>query len=191
MDWEHLLSTYGYLAVLVGTFLEGESILVAGGIAAHEGYLQLPWVIAAAFIGSFTGDQLFFFIGRLQGRKLLAKHPKWNARVNRVHKLMERWHTIFILGFRFLYGLRTLSPFVLGTSDVPTRRFFFLNMIGAAVWAIAIGGMGYIFGSVIELFIGRAKHYQLPILIGVAIVLGIFSIAMHIRSGRNNIPPAL
>ena len=112
-DWQYLLSTYGYLAVFIGTFLEGESILVIAGFFANRGLLSLPYVIAAAFFGSFSGDQLFFLIGRVHGKKLLAKYPRMEARVHKVFRLFERWHTVYILGFRFLYGLRTLSPFVL------------------------------------------------------------------------------
>jgi len=60
MTLESIVDTYGYVAVLLGTFLEGETILVLGGFAAHRGYLALPWVIVAAFFGSLCGDQLFF-----------------------------------------------------------------------------------------------------------------------------------
>ena len=59
-----LIQNYGYWAVFVGTFIEGETILLLGGFAAHRGYLALPWVIVAAFFGSLCGDQLFFFLGR-------------------------------------------------------------------------------------------------------------------------------
>ena len=64
MTLQSLIDTYGYLAILVGTFFEGETILVLGGFAAYRGYLHLPWVIIAAFVGSLCGDQLFFFLGR-------------------------------------------------------------------------------------------------------------------------------
>lgn len=184
MDWQYLVVNYGYLAILVGTFLEGESILVIGGFAAHQGYLHLPWVLMSAFIGSFAGDQLFFFIGRFQGKKLLARYPRWQARVMRVHQLMERWHTTFILVFRFLYGLRTISPFVIGTSPVGTRRFFFLNMIGAAVWAVTIGVSGYLFGEVLELALGRVKQYEKWILLGIVVIGVTVTLGLRWRSRR-------
>ena len=57
---ESLIENYGYLAILIGTLLEGGTILVLGGFTAHQGYLALPWVILAAFAGSLCGDQLFF-----------------------------------------------------------------------------------------------------------------------------------
>lgn len=181
---EYWLSHYGYAAILIGTFLEGESILVMGGFAAHEGYLSLPGVLLAAFLGSFGGDQLYFLIGRRQGRKLLARHPKWQARVNRVYTLLARYQTVFILGFRFLYGLRTITPFVLGTTDLKTRRYFILNMIGAIVWAIGIGGAGYLFGEVVQRYIGRAKQYEGKIFLAIAVVGTVLVALGHLRQRR-------
>jgi len=78
---ESLIETYGYLAILIGTFLEGETILVLGGFAAHRGYLALPWVILAAFIGSLCGDQLFFYLGRKHSQMILAKRQSWQSRI--------------------------------------------------------------------------------------------------------------
>ena len=69
MSLEELVANYGYTAVAIGTFLEAETILLLGGFAAHRGLLELPWVIVCAFLGSFVGDQAFFYIGRMNGEK--------------------------------------------------------------------------------------------------------------------------
>lgn len=74
MTFESLIKEFGYLAVFVGTFLEGETILVVAGFAAYETYLELPLVILFAFLGSLFGDQLYFFIGRYKGQSLLKKY---------------------------------------------------------------------------------------------------------------------
>jgi membrane protein DedA with SNARE-associated domain len=55
--------------ILVGAFLEGETLLVIAGFLAHRGYLGLPFVIAAAFAGTLAGDQLYFHIGRMYERQ--------------------------------------------------------------------------------------------------------------------------
>ena len=68
MTLESAIHSYGYWAILVGTFLEGETVLVLGGLAAFQGFLSLPGVILAAFVGSMCGDQLFFFLGRRYAR---------------------------------------------------------------------------------------------------------------------------
>lgn len=170
MTLEFVIETYGYPAVLIGTFIEGETVLVIGGLAAHLGYLKLPWVIVAAFIGSLSGDQLFFYLGRRHGQTMLAKHPAWQVRVEKVHKLLDGYSTSLIIGFRFLYGLRTVTPFVIGMSRVPTRVFILLNAAGAVIWAVAVGTGGYLFGHALEAIIGDIKRYEHYILAAIVII---------------------
>jgi membrane protein DedA with SNARE-associated domain len=167
---ESLIDTYGYVAVLVGTFLEGETVLVLGGFAAHRGYLALPWVIMAAFLGTLCGDQLFFFLGRKHSQTVLARRPSWKARADRAQRLLERFRTPLILVFRFMYGLRTVIPFTIGMSTVPTREFIFLNIIGALVWALVVGTGGYLFGHALEIVIGNIKHYEQEVLGAIAVI---------------------
>src|SRR6059058_2388420 len=116
MSIQDFIEAYGYWAVLVGTFLEGETILVLGGFAANRGYLDLPWVIVAAFLGSFSGDQLYFYLGRHYGRRIIAKRLSWQVSAEKVYRLLERHQTLLILTFRFMYGLRNVTPFALGAS---------------------------------------------------------------------------
>ena len=82
---ESLLASYGYPIVLLGTFLEGETVMVLAGVAAHMGYLSLDWVIACGFCGTYIGDQLYFYLGRKHGKTMLARHPAWHcARGSRI-----------------------------------------------------------------------------------------------------------
>lgn len=143
MDIAAWVQSYGLLAVGIGTFLEGESVLlVAGGAAAH-GHLPLASVIAVATIASFLGDQLFFQIGRRHGEALLARFPALGPRAQRARTLLERHHVAVILSIRFLYGLRIAGPVAIGMSRVPWPRFLLLNLAGAAVWAALVAGIGY------------------------------------------------
>ena len=135
-----------------------------------RGYLALPWVILAAFVGSLCGDQLFFFLGRRHSQAILARRPSWKVRVDKARGLLERFRTPLILVFRFLYGLRTVAPFVIGMSEVPTMQFVFLNAVGALVWAIAVGTGGYLFGNALEIIIGNIKHYELQAFGAIAVV---------------------
>ena len=178
-----LLDTYGYLALVVGTFLEGETVLVLAGFAAHRGYLSLPLVILAAFTGSFLGDQLFFHLGRRKGEAFLRRRVTWVPKVERVQGLIERHHLPFILGFRFLYGLRTVSPFAIGMSDVPTRRYLVLNLIGAAVWAAAVSYLGYSLGEAAEALLGQIRRYELGIFAAIA-ALGTILWGVHFARRR-------
>lgn len=158
---DELISRYGYLAILLGTFLEGETILVLGGLAAHKGLLWLPGVVACAFVGSVASDQLFFFIGRRRGAAFVARRPRLQAGLARVRGVVDRHATLLILSFRFLYGLRNVTPLALGMSRVSALRFALLNVVGAAAWSIAVGGLGWWVGSAARQLIGHLEHYEL------------------------------
>jgi membrane protein DedA with SNARE-associated domain len=174
---ESLLATYGYPILLIGTFMEGETVLVLGGIAAHLHYLSLDRVILCGFCGSLCGDQLYFYIGRRHGNVLLARRPHWQANAQRVLRKLERHQTLLILSFRFLYGLRTVTPFVIGMSDVSWSRFAILNVIGAAVWATCLGFAGFYFGKAVEAVIGDIKHYEVEVMGGVVVIAFVVWIA--------------
>jgi membrane protein DedA with SNARE-associated domain len=185
MTLESLISTYGYGAILVGTFIEGETVLVLGGFAAHRGYLELPWVILAAFVGSLCGDQLFFFLGRRHSHFILEHRPAFKGKMERANHLITRFQTPLILGFRFLYGLRTVMPFALGVSTVPVVQFVVLNAIGALVWAIGVAVGGYVFGTALELVMGDLKHYEFR-LFGAIAITGMVIWALYFYRGRQN-----
>ena len=180
MSLEELISTYGYTAVGVGTFLEGETILILGGFAAHRGYLELPWVIVCAFFGTLFGDQLFFYIGRTKGKSALEKRPHWKTKSEKVFRLLDRHQILLILGFRFLYGLRTVTPFIIGASKIAPTRFLILNILGASLWAIIIGTMGYLFGHTLEIIIGDIKQYEL-LAFSMLAGIGMISWLIHIK----------
>jgi membrane protein DedA with SNARE-associated domain len=188
---EHIIETYGYIALVIGTFLEGETILVLGGVAAKLGYLKLPWVILSAFAGSLCGDQLLFFLGRYQGQWILQKIPTWKRRADKVHRVLERHRIPIILGFRFVYGFRTITPLVLGMSRVPIIEFVVLNIISAALWATTFGSLGYIFGKGLELILGDIRHYEMEILgflLVTAMGIGLTRFVIN-RRQRKNITP--
>lgn len=189
MALDELIATYGYLAILVGTFLEGETILVLGGVAAHLGLLELPWVMAAALAGSFTGDQCYFYIGRHYGPKILARRLSWQAGAEKVYRHLRRHQDFLILTFRFYYGLRNVTPFVIGASQVSRLRFLVLNFIGAVVWAVTLATLGFLFGEAFRLFLEDVEHYELWLLGGLVLAgfaIWLFTLLRHRRRARRH-----
>ncbi len=167
MTLEYLISQYGYIALFIGVFIEGETVLIVAGFAARLGHLSLMWVILIAFVGSLAGDQFFFFLGRVRGKAFLRKRPRWQAKVKKVWALFGRYRTLLMLGFRFMYGLRTVTPFAIGLSGVTRIRFFVCNMIGGAVWSVVVAFVGYLFGAVAEAILVDVKKYEHLIIPGV------------------------
>jgi len=182
------ISHYGYLAIFLGMIVEGETFLILGGFSAHEGLLQLPVVILSAFIGTFIVVEVLFFIGRAQGTKIINKRPHWEPKIAKIHYHFDRHDVKVLLIFRFLIGFRTIIPLIVGTTKVSAARFAILNAIGAAIWAITIAYLGYLFGRAFEVFFGKVEQFEtiaFVIFIGVtAIVLGIHHIVKKKREEK-------
>lgn len=157
---ESLIVRWGYLAIAFGTFLEGESVLILGGALAHRGLLSLPLVMLTAFLSGFAGDQFWFQMGRRYGQPLIARHPKWLARIVAAQARLERYGDIFVFGFRFIYGIRTVTPALLGMSAYPRPRFVVLNFAGVAIWSVAISWAGWAVGAAFERIMERAVYAQ-------------------------------
>jgi membrane protein DedA with SNARE-associated domain len=181
---EHIIQTYGYLAVFVGTFLEGETVLILAGVMAHGGYLNLPSVILAAFLGGLSADQIMFHIGRRRGASILAHRPKWNIRVQQAIGLINRARTPLMIVFRFLYGLRIVTSFALGMTNVSAIKFLFYNIAGALVWSSAIASGGYLFGKALEIILGDVKRYEYLIFLLVIMAGLLLWVVHHLRSGK-------
>lgn len=154
------VTTYGYLAVLLGTLLEGETVLLLAGFAAHQGHLSIHWVLLIAFIGGTLGDQAFFFAGRQWGGPLLERFPSVRARSLRVGELLRRWDAALVFAIRFMYGLRIAGPILMGVLHFDPRRFAIFNALGAAVWALIIGGAGYLLGHSLQALLGDLAGYE-------------------------------
>ena len=185
---EYLIATYGYYALFAGTCLEGETVMVLAGIAAHEKMLCLPWVILLGFLGSLLGDQTIFFVSRMWGNRIvafvlrrfgkqsMADCPSWQRRIEKVNRLLERHGTWYMLSFRFFYGLRNPTPVVIGLSSIPTWKFVVLNVTGAVIWAMTLGCMGYLLGEVAKSILSDLKW----LILGIAVLAFLVWLVRHI-----------
>ena len=172
MSIESFIAQYGLAAIFLGAAFEGETSVVTGGLLAHQHLLPLVGSAVAAVTGSFFADQLFFFAGRhyrdTKRVRRIAEKPAFAKALD----TLDRHPTIFILGFRFLYGLRTISPIAIGTSHIPARTFGVLNAISALVWGVLFTGIGYVFGDglieLVDKFMPKQKLVGVAILVAVA-----------------------
>lgn len=168
---EQFIIDWGYWAVALGCFFEGETVLVLGGVLAHKGLLRLHWVMLAACVGSVSGDQLWFLLGRYTGSSWVGRMRRLQDSTERLKRWMIRHGNWFAFGFRFLYGIRTVAPAFLGISGFQFSRFATLNIVGAAVWSVVVGSLGWSMGLAVERLLGRAARIE-EALLGVVILGG-------------------
>jgi membrane protein DedA with SNARE-associated domain len=160
MTFESLVLTYGYPALFVAMFLEGETPLIIAGFLAHRGYLSLPVVMVVATVATILIDQILFHLGRKRGRAIIQSHPSWAEKAGRLELKFKHYHTLILVGFRFLYGLRTVAPLAIGISGVGALRFILLNTVGAVLWVSVVAGVGYGLGETLERLVSDFYRYE-------------------------------
>ena len=195
MPFELIIARYGLAAVGLGAAIEGETAVVAGGVLAHQQLVSVPGVLIAAALGSFVADQCFFSIGRHFRDRSFVQRLLAKPAAARAISLLERYPDRFILAIRFLYGIRTLSPIAVGTSDIARARFMVLNALAAIFWAALFTAIGYQLGSGMKLFF-RPVHAPAHVLVGLlaATLLALLVFRMvcrrlHHRTGFGSTDP--
>lgn len=193
MDLSQLIVHSGaclYLGVLLCTFLEGETIVLLAGFAAAQGLADPVLLLFSAWIGSFSGDQCYFWIGRYCGGTVLDRFPRWRHSVDNALRWLERYDTGFILSFRFIYGVRNISSFALGLSAVRWDRFLWLNLAAAGLWAASFVAAGYFLGHAFRAVLGDiARSFSLVMLAAfVAIATGVWLLHRRQRRRQPRVP---
>jgi membrane protein DedA with SNARE-associated domain len=74
-----------------------------------------------------------------------------------VDALVVRHRALVVPLLRFTYGVRTVGPILIGAGRMNPLAFAALNALGAAAWAVLVGGAGYLFGQMVIALLGRAR----------------------------------
>ena len=166
-----------YLGIFVGIFLEGEMIMISSVIAAHHGHLNIWIVIAIGIVGTYLSDCFYFFLGRKKGKTWVDKKEKLKKKHEIVDRQLEKTPILIFLSYRFLYGFRSITPLIIGTSSTSTPRFLILSGLSIVFWATVYSALGYLFGEIIKSQLGHFEHiekYIIAILVLVALCIFVY-----------------
>jgi membrane protein DedA with SNARE-associated domain len=169
MSAESLLEQFGYVAVFVGTFLEGEATLIAAGFFAASGHLSLPLVTVVAFAGAYGGNLFWFWLGRVHGVRLLDRFPRMKRHFGKGIRVFERYGASAILITQWIYGLRITCAVIIGMSKIGLVKFVVYEALSCALWAVVITFAGFYFGRAIQALLGRVEHLEKYALVVIAV----------------------
>lgn len=182
---EEFISRYGYAAIFILTFFEGESVLFAAGFLAFHGYLNAAAVILVSATASYVGHGTFFLIAlyRREGfLRLIQRFIKVN--LLKLESLVARYGIAAIFITQWLYGFRLLSAAVLGLSRMGTAKYFTLQLVSCVIWAVICTGGGYFFGATLKNLLGDMKRYNIYIAAGVMAAGFIIWLVRDVRKRR-------
>jgi membrane protein DedA with SNARE-associated domain len=163
---ESLVHDYGLFILFVliamesaGIPLPGETALVAAGVLASRGDMNIAAVIAIAAVAAIIGDNIGYWVGRVGGRKLLQKASLVDRHASKVLPWSERFFarhggkTIFLA--RFVAVLRVTAAWIAGISRMHWWQFFLWNAAGGIVWAVGVGLVAYYAGQAAAAAVAR------------------------------------
>jgi membrane protein DedA with SNARE-associated domain len=177
------LEAHGYWVLFVWTFLEGEAGVIMAGFLAFHGYLNIFGVILTALSGSFLGDQLYFYLGRMKGPLFFRLFTPMARKFRKALRLIEKHGAFATFISRYTYGFRIILPIIIGMTKMESLRFFRLNLASALSWSIVFSMAGYLFGKSASLFIEDVEEYEPYILIALAALIACMWL-LHILHAR-------
>jgi len=152
----HLLQSYGYIAVFafvalesLGIPLPGETTLIAAAIyAGSTHHLNVGFVFLVAASAAITGDNAGYWVGRTGGQRLAERYGRLvrlDATKLAIGRYLVARHGGKVVFFgRFVTVLRTYAAFFAGLNSMRWSRFTVSNAAGGVAWAAvyAFGAFG-------------------------------------------------
>ena len=185
------VQNWGYVAVFLGALVEGESVILSASALAYAGYLNIYYVAIVAFFSTTFAEQTCYVIGRHYGMSLFDRHPRLKPAAEKAFVLLKKIDVIFILTCRFIYGIRTVSPLVIGASGIRPQKFIPLNILAALIWAVSSCWLGYELGEfimnnfdTIEKYIKRFFMW-IPIIL-ILLIVSYFSFKKILKNRSKN-----
>ncbi|MFQ5355043.1 MAG: DedA family protein [Mariprofundaceae bacterium] len=188
MEWaQEFIQQYGYWAVFVWTFIEGETVFVVASALAAAGLMEPLKVIVVAAAGAFSGHLFYFALGRWRGMQIIqalpflrSHYPKTKAILDRYLDHHGNW-TIFI--FQYLYGTRLVAAILFGCSSMNFWRFFFLQIVNCISWAMIIYAAGHFLGLAAMAMLKQFGVIGLLVALGIIAAIALFA---YFRFGHHH-----
>lgn len=186
---QSLVESWGLPAIFLGGVFEGDTAALLGGALAHRGGFPPFHAFLAISSGAALADQALFAVARRHRDAPRLRRLTATAPAARILSLAVRRPVLACMGFRFVWGLRTLGPLALGASTVPARLYIPLNLIAVILWGALFTALGYGAGHLVERVFGRLglhHHLILLLLLGLAAAVAV-ALLRHLMRRRR--PP--
>lgn len=169
----YLFQQYGYLIIFTGTFFEGETTLVLGGLLSFQGYLNFWLVVTTATFASYLGHVVFYFLGKTSSAWILLRFPNLRRKIQQAEYIIRRYEMMSLFITQYIFGIRLASALAFGILDMKKRKFLSLQLLSCLIWAILFSSLGYWVGESCDILI---KNMEWAILL--ILVFGFFAAMM-------------
>jgi len=132
-----------YAAMGLSAMIFEELTPIFGGIASHEGELQLVKVIVGITLGGWVCTSLLYLAGRAKWATIRRRFPRFRAGGTVALRVVARNPLLASVIVRFAFGLRVVLPIACGAARVPAPTFLLASLVGSALWSTLFTLIGY------------------------------------------------
>lgn len=219
LDWFlSALDAWGYLIVfgftvlenlfIVGSLTPGETVVIAGAFVASRGGLAIAWVWVASLLGTITGANLSYVLGRRAGLpRIRAFTERFAAtRIGRLLRIdaagidevqthFDEHGSKFVLISRFAVAAKNFVPALAGATGLNLFWFEFYVVVGGTIYTSLMCLIGWFLGSNLDRAVqvaGTIGWFGLAILALFVVVLYFMRNRLRSvgRDGELDDPPA-
>ena len=139
------------IASFLMPFLPGDALIFTIGLLAQEGSLNIYLVIPLLIFAAILGDNVNYYVGKRFGDYIMNSEKDFFIKKKHLEKAKDFFdkngkNSIIIA--RFVPVIRTIVPFLCGSTKVKYSTFLSFSMIGAFLWVGVIGLLGYNLGKI-------------------------------------------
>lgn len=139
------------IASFLMPFLPGDALIFTIGLLAQEGSLNIYLVIPLLIFAAILGDNVNYYVGKRFGDYIMNSEKDFFIKKKHLEKAKDFFdkngkNSIIIA--RFVPVIRTIVPFLCGSTKVKYSTFLSFSMIGAVLWVGVIGLLGYNLGKI-------------------------------------------
>lgn len=176
------ISEYGYVGLfgllvlgIVGLPVPDETLLVFSGYLVSQGKLHLVFTFLAEFAGSVCGISLSYYLGQTLGHRFVERFGRYlHLTAERVHQVNTWFHHkgnwVLTFGY-FVPGVRHVTAFVAGMSELEYGVFAAHAYFGAAIWVGGFLTLGYFVGDRWQEVFEIVERYLLWISVAAAVIV--------------------
>lgn len=177
---DQLSSLWAYITLGAVSIITEEFAPITGGVASHNGHLNLMWVACSCAVGTWVADIGLYYLGRWRGAWIRNRWPRIARAFTRTLMGVRRAPWRSSLAVRYAYGLRITLPIACGAAHVPVAEYLAGSAISALTWASLFTVLGWVFGRSAELVMRHVRRYEDVVGLALAGLLGIL-VLLYVR----------
>ncbi|MFH1487893.1 MAG: VTT domain-containing protein [Pseudomonadota bacterium] len=160
-----IITEFGVVFLVIGTFVEGETTLILAGIMIQEGTFTFSEVVVISLLASYSSHLSFYIPAYFGADRYLKKLPRLQAKISKINGIVRRYETSGVFVCQYLIGLRLASAMAFGLAGMRPLKYGLLQLISCLIWVLIYASLGYLFGYSIEFLIKDMKKILLPVMI--------------------------